>query len=161
MPRETTILMYPLPRINQATIASIAAFDGQRVSFYWKDYADGNRQKTMTLGADEFMRRFLMHVRPKGFASIRYYGFLAYRHRQQKLATIRQLLGAGLRAAASETAPQALRAGGETVSEELCPACGVGRLYKTASLTPQAPPSLRWLLSPFRPFPKAMPCDKS
>ena len=139
----------------------IVAFDGQRVSFYWKDYADGNRQKTMTLGADEFVRRFLMHVRPKGFASIRYYGFLANRHRQQKLGTIRQLLGAGSPTAASETAPQALPASGETASDELCPSCRVGRLHKTAALAPQAPPSLHWLLPPSREHSKVKPCDTS
>ena len=43
----------------------LTAFDGQRVSFQWKDYADDNRQKSMTLAADEFVRRFLLHVLPR------------------------------------------------------------------------------------------------
>jgi len=63
------------------------------VRFRWKDYRDDNRQKTMTLKADEFIRRFLIHVLPNGFQRIRYYGFLGNRYRKQKLALCRRLLG--------------------------------------------------------------------
>lgn len=63
------------------------------VRFRWKDYRDSNRQKTMTLTADEFIRRFLLHVLPDGFQRIRYYGFLGNRYRKQKLARCRMLLG--------------------------------------------------------------------
>ena len=63
-----------------------------RVQFRWKDYRDGNRQKTMTLGADEFIRRFLLHVLPDGFQRIRYFGFLANRYRAEKLALCQQLM---------------------------------------------------------------------
>jgi hypothetical protein len=63
------------------------------VHFRWKDYRDNNRQKTMTLTADEFIRRFLLHVLPDGFQRIRYYGFLGNRYRKQKLARCRLLLG--------------------------------------------------------------------
>jgi hypothetical protein len=65
--------------------------DGQ-IQFRWKDYRDDNRQKTMTLGADEFIRRFLLHVLPDGFQRIRYFGFLANRYRAEKLALCRQLM---------------------------------------------------------------------
>ena len=67
--------------------------DNGQVSFSWKDYRDNNQQKTMTLSAAEFIRRFLLHVLPDGFQRIRYYGFLSNRYRQQKLAQCRQLLG--------------------------------------------------------------------
>lgn len=67
-------------------------FDDGRVSFSWKDYRDNNQRKTMTLAAEEFMRRFLMHVLPKGFQRIRHYGFLANCCRGRKLALCRQLL---------------------------------------------------------------------
>jgi Putative transposase/Transposase zinc-binding domain len=67
--------------------------DNNQVSFSWKDYRDHNQQKTMTLSAAEFIRRFLLHVLPDGFQRIRYYGFLSNRYRQQKLAQCRQLLG--------------------------------------------------------------------
>ncbi|TIR15057.1 MAG: IS91 family transposase, partial [Mesorhizobium sp.] len=63
------------------------------VRFRWKDYRHGDRQKVMTVSADEFMRRFLLHVLPEGFHRIRYYGFLGNRHRAQKLARCRGLLG--------------------------------------------------------------------
>jgi len=63
-----------------------------RVSFSWKDYRDNNQRKTMTLAAREFIRRFLIHVLPKGFQRIRHYGFLANCCRGRKLALCRQLL---------------------------------------------------------------------
>ena len=59
--------------------------DGQ-VRFRWKEYRDGNQQKTMTLPAAEFLRRFLLHVLPDRFQRIRYYGLLGNRYREQKLA---------------------------------------------------------------------------
>ena len=66
--------------------------DGQ-VCFRWKDYRDHHQQKTMTLTAQEFIRRFLLHVLPAGFQRIRYYGLLGNRYREEKLARCRQLLG--------------------------------------------------------------------
>src|ERR1700674_3773131 len=66
--------------------------EGQ-VKFHWRDYRDNNQQKPMTLTADEFIRRFLLHVLPSGFHRIRYYGFLGNRHRKEKLKRCRQLLG--------------------------------------------------------------------
>jgi len=65
--------------------------DGQ-VKFQWRDYRDHNQQKTMTLSAEEFIRRFLLHVLPRGFHRIRYYGFLGNRYRKEKLEHCRQLL---------------------------------------------------------------------
>ena len=71
----------------------LLSMDGDKVCFRWKDYRDGNRQKTMTLGGDEFIRRFLIHVLPDGFHRIRYFGFLGNCHRARKLARCRKLLG--------------------------------------------------------------------
>ena len=67
-------------------------FNDGRVTFLWKDYQHGAAKKTMTLAADEFIRRFLLHVPPEGFQHIRHYGFLANRYRETKLARCRQLL---------------------------------------------------------------------
>jgi hypothetical protein len=64
-----------------------------QVRFQWKDYREDGQTKTMTLSADEFIRRFLLHVLPNGFQRIRYYGFLGNRYRRQKLAQCRRLLG--------------------------------------------------------------------
>jgi hypothetical protein len=66
--------------------------DGQ-VSFRYKDYRHEAQQKTMTLAAAEFIRRFLLHVLPVGFQRIRYFGFLGNRYRKEKLARCRHLLG--------------------------------------------------------------------
>ena len=71
----------------------LVSMDNGKVSFRWKDYRDGDCQKTMTLDGEEFLRRFLIHVLPDGFHRIRYYGFLANCHRERKLALCRKLLG--------------------------------------------------------------------
>jgi len=63
-----------------------------RVTFRYKDYADDQRQKTMTLTAEEFLRRFVQHVLPKGFVKIRHYGLLANAHRAARLQVCRRLL---------------------------------------------------------------------
>lgn len=67
--------------------------ENDQVRFQWKDYRNGDKIKLMTLSSEEFIRRFLLHVLPDGFQRIRYYGFLANRNRQQKLAECRRLLG--------------------------------------------------------------------
>jgi hypothetical protein len=69
-------------------------FDGEKVTFLWKDYANGGKRGPMTLQADEFLRRFFLHVLPKGFVRIRSFGFLANRFRSQRLALCRRLLPA-------------------------------------------------------------------
>jgi hypothetical protein len=63
-----------------------------RVTFTWKDYADGCRRKEMTLAAVEFVRRFALHIIPKGLVRIRQYGLLAHRDRGERLALCRSLL---------------------------------------------------------------------
>jgi hypothetical protein len=73
-----------------------------QVSFRYKDYRDRSQQKTMTLSAEEFIRRFLLHVLPHGFHRIRYFGFLGNRYRREKLAQCRQLLGMALPEMSSE-----------------------------------------------------------
>jgi hypothetical protein len=70
----------------------LLSMDNDKVRFRWRDYRDDNRRKTMTLPAEEFIRRFLIHVLPDGFHRIRYFGFLSNCHRAQKLALCRKLL---------------------------------------------------------------------
>jgi Putative transposase len=69
----------------------LAMQDGQ-VSFRWKDYKHEQRPKTMTLAADEFIRRFLLHALPPGFRRIRYYGLFAHAHRREAVVHCRKLL---------------------------------------------------------------------
>lgn len=91
----------------------IISFKDNKVTFKWRDYANSNRVKLMTLEAPEFLRRFLLHVLPPGFVKIRYFGFLANGRRAQKLAHARSLLGV--------TAPARIE---ERVKVPvLCPAC--------------------------------------
>jgi hypothetical protein len=71
----------------------IVNFDGQNVTFLWKDYAHESRQGPMTLEAIEFLRRFFSHVLPKGFVRIRQFGFLANRFRAKRVKLCRELLG--------------------------------------------------------------------
>jgi hypothetical protein len=75
--------------ISNHRILNVA--DGQ-VKFRWKDYAHGGKQRKMTLSANEFLRRFLLHVLPKGFIRIRFFGFLAPRRRGALLPLCRRLL---------------------------------------------------------------------
>jgi hypothetical protein len=70
----------------------LLSFDGERVTFRWKDYAHGGKQRQMTLTGTEFLRRFFLHVLPKGFVRIRHFGFLANRFRVSRLKLCRQLL---------------------------------------------------------------------
>ena len=68
----------------------LIAFDGERVTFQWKDYAHGHQWRTMTLTAMEFLRRFVQHVLPRGFVRIRQFGYLASTCRTARLALARR-----------------------------------------------------------------------
>jgi hypothetical protein len=103
------------------------------VRFNWRDYRHNNQRKTMTLSAEEFIRRFLLHVLPNGFQRIRYYGFLGNRYRLQKLARCRQLLGmASPQETSSESElPEDYRDRYEKLtgcSLRECPVCHQGRM---------------------------------
>lgn len=117
----------------------LACKDG-RVTFSWKDYARGNAQRTMTLPADEFIRRFLLHVLPRGWQRLRQFGLLANRRRREKLALCRQLLGC-TREQPDINLP--LPRDYQTLYETLtgqslrqCPACRAGTMKLTAYLAP-------------------------
>ncbi len=72
----------------------LVSFKDDQVSFRWKDYAAGSKQKVMTASADEFLRRFLIHVMPKGLVRIRHFGLFANRKRSASLLRCRVLLNA-------------------------------------------------------------------
>ena len=90
------VLQYLARYTHRVAISShrLLAFNDGRVTFRWKDYAHGNKQKTMTLSGDEFLRRFLIHVLPRGFVRIRFFGFLSRRKRARLLPICRTLVGA-------------------------------------------------------------------
>jgi hypothetical protein len=124
------VLAYLSRYTHRVAIANsrLVAFDDQRVTFKWKDYrAKGDvRYKVMTLDADEFIRRFLIHVLPNGFHRIRHYGLFAKGNRADNIARARQLLGV------PEPAPVCAEGDGPDDDEEdaegmTCQCCG-GRM---------------------------------
>ena len=92
------VLAYLSRYTHRVAIANsrLVAFDGDRVTFRWKDYRakEQQRYKTMALDTEEFIRRFLIHVLPRGFHRIRHYGWLANTRRRENLANARRLLDA-------------------------------------------------------------------
>lgn len=114
-------------RVAIANSRLIDLADGQ-VRFRWKDYRQPDKPKLMTLQADEFIRRFLLHVLPGGFRRIRHFGFLANTHRTAKLATIRGLLNVTDPEVIPEPAGYRERYALLTgTSLDICPQCG-GRM---------------------------------
>ena len=118
----------------------IALSEGQ-VTFRWKDYADGNAVKEMTLDVREFTRRFLLHILPRGFVRIRHYGFLANRSRSERLDCCRKLLTHSANQAAyfeqADIGPDQC----ETEQDlQLCPVCREGRMKILKMLEPEAIP---------------------
>jgi len=83
----------------------LISFDGESVTFRWKDYAHGNKKRKMTVSADEFLRRFLLHTLPRGFVRIRFFGFLAGPRRSKTLQLVRGLLETGVECGVTPAAP--------------------------------------------------------
>jgi hypothetical protein len=101
-----------------------------KVHFHWKDYARENVKKIMALDAVEFIRRFLLHVVPSGFVRIRHFGFLANRHRKEKLQLCRSLLGVTAGAADPASDPSATEGieAADPASQHCCPECKRGHM---------------------------------
>jgi Putative transposase len=125
----------------------LVAIDDGQVRFRWKDYRRDSRHGIMTLSADEFIRRFLIHVLPSGFQRIRYFGFLCNRQRHEKLARCRELLGM---AHVDPSAPPSPGGDYRDLYEALtgqsltqCSACDAGRLLVIKVLP--RPNNRRWL----------------
>jgi hypothetical protein len=112
----------------------LVSFDGEKISFRFRDSAHGNKKRLMTLCADEFLRRFLLHVLPRGFVRIRHFGFLASRRRGALVPLCKQLLADTPVSAAttiSTTAP-------EPAAMWVCPTCG-GPMVLVERLTARQP----------------------
>jgi predicted Zn-ribbon and HTH transcriptional regulator len=103
----------------------LLALERERVTFRCKDYARGGKQAQMTLVATEFLRRFFLHVLPKGFVRIRHFGFLANRFRASRLALGRQLLASG---DSTEQEVKTNNARSESSSLWHCPRCGASMI---------------------------------
>jgi len=128
----------------------ILGLEEGKVTFRYRDYKDGSRQKVLRLSVHEFLRRFLLHVLPKRFVRIRHYGLLANRHRAEKLARCRDLL----------EVPQPKERARECVKEKLhrltgidplrCPACEQGRMVEIAEIPRPARRRLKRIRAPAR-----------
>jgi hypothetical protein len=110
------VLQYLARYTHRVAISNhrLLSIDGDQVTFRWKDYAHHSKCRTMTLTLEEFLRRFLQHVLPKGFPRIRYFGWLANRRRHELLPLCRTLLAVA--------PPPAIANNSETIWR--CPACG-------------------------------------
>jgi hypothetical protein len=119
----------------------LLAMENASVTFRWKDYRHSSQLKTMTLTADEFLRRFLLHVLPDGFQRIRYYGFLGHRFRAEKLARCRQLLGMAAQpptpCSSQDYRDRYERLTGSSLRQ--CPSCGQGRMLLLGTVAPLDP----------------------
>jgi len=125
------VLAYLASYTHRVAISNrrILAFDNDRVTFAYRDYKDGNAQKSMELDATEFLRRFLLHVVPPRFTRIRYYGFLSNRDRSSNIAKARDLIGS----------TRALRPRDPAPDPRLCPQCHQGTLRILYLVDPQRP----------------------
>ena len=112
-----------------------------KVSFRYKDYADGSQQKTMTLEATEFLRRFCLHILPPGFRKIRYYGFMANTYsallqvQQQEMGVVVQTGKEIKKISWKVIAKQKLN-----YDADQCPACKKGTMVTLFHFKANAPP---------------------
>ena len=111
-----------------------------RVRFRWRDYADHDRVKVMTLDTDEFLRRFLLHVVPRGFMRIRPFGLLANRTRRDRIRHCRDLLGQPPTEEAPPESSHALVLRLTNVDLVRCPVCREGHMQITTRDVPRGPP---------------------
>ena len=125
-------------RVAMANSRLTRLADGQ-VDFTWKDYRHHGKTKVMTLAADEFIRRFLLHAVPDGFHRIRHIGFLANGHRTAKLALCRALLAAPT---PDPPPPESYRERTRRLTGhalDVCPDCG-GAMLERGPLPRRPPP---------------------
>jgi hypothetical protein len=109
----------------------IVNFAGGKVTFRWKDYAHKGKQRLMTVTAEEFLRRFLLHTLPRGFVRIRFCGFLANRSRRELLPLCRQLLATPMTRSTTPAPSES-----KTPGSWICPRCG-GTMALIKKLTPK------------------------
>jgi hypothetical protein len=151
------VLHYVAQYTHRVAISNnrLLSLDDGKVRFRWKDYCNNNQYKTMELTAEEFIRRFLLHVLPEGFQRVRYYGFLANCHRAQKLALCRQLLQSPAPEPRSEEKKDYRARYEELTGKSLraCPICDKGKMFvvevfEAATQTAGAAPRDRWTPQP-------------
>lgn len=125
------VLAYLAAYTHRVAISNhrLLAFDGENVTFLYRDYKDDHAQKTMSLPATEFLGRFLLHVVPRRFTRIRYYGFLANRDRSANIDKARALIGSTRELVPRESHPD----------PRLCPQCHQGTMRVRTKVDPLRP----------------------
>jgi predicted Zn-ribbon and HTH transcriptional regulator len=111
----------------------ILALKDGKVTFSWRDYRDNNKNKTMTVTAIEFIRRFMLHILPSGFRKIRHYGILASRDKSARIALCRKLTQTSFTAPTCSTTIERLQKLFGT-DFDLCPCCGIGHLARASPI---------------------------
>ena len=114
----------------------LVAFQDGQVSFQWRDSRQGNKTAVMTLKADEFIRRFLLHILPKGFMRIRHYGVLGNRCRRVELAACRALLGQPEPVSGPPESVALIMRRLTGIDIDRCPHCQQGRLEVVRTIHP-------------------------
>lgn len=145
------VLKYLAAYTHRVAISNrrLVSMDSANVTFRHRDRASPDRSRTMTLKATEFIRRFMLHVLPKRFTRIRYFGFLANRVRANSLARCRELLGEvevsdqaidGIATTAPDTepdhSPDDEPLDGKIPEHRRCPSCERGLLVKGREIPP-------------------------
>jgi hypothetical protein len=146
------VLKYLARYTHRVAIANqrLISLEEGRVTFRWTNYARASEPAIMTLKAEEFIRRFLLHVVPKGFVKLRHFGFLANRGRRDNVLLCRELL------AASSTEPPDLVPHDSHSDEpeadraDRCPRCKLGSMRMLEMLAPQADARLPSGATPLR-----------
>ena len=110
----------------------IIDMDDGFVTFNWRDYSDDNKQKTMRIRAEEFIRRFMTHILPMGFRKIRHFGIFASRDKAKRLALCKRLTRTKINAINESTLERLIRIFGENFN--LCPQCKSGHLTRASPL---------------------------
>lgn len=123
----------------------LVAFDNGYVAFKWRDYRDNNTQKFMTVTAEEFIRRFLMHILPDRFVKIRHYGILSNRNRETKLKKCKRLVGVVfITISAIKLSSKELLLKLTGINLDACPCCSKGKMVRQGKLQPKnfSPPNM-------------------
>jgi hypothetical protein len=127
----------------------LVSIEDGKVTFKYKDYRDGNKQKLMTLDATEFLRRFCLHILPLRFVKIRHYGFLSSRRKATELPALQGKVPEAKPIEPNQTIKAKQKLTWQEISRkrlnfdpDVCPCCLTGRMQTIEILPPRSPPNM-------------------
>jgi hypothetical protein len=122
----------------------IVSMDDSKVTFKWRDYKDNSKNKLMTVTAEEFIRRFLLHILPNKFVKIRHYGFLSNRNRKEKIGLCKKLIAIVINKKYIEPLTQYQKLNAyefmlkiKGIDITVCPCCGSGKMITKSEILPK------------------------